>query len=123
MITRAIRNIRTGEMVEENYGPIFATTTKYERQQTLQERYWFTCECDACTNNWPTLDELNNAYIRLRCTNIKCHGFIALDSNNDQFFIKCKLCLENNNILKALKTLQVSTKNTIQLSHYKYLNF
>lgn len=98
-------------MVDENYGPIFATTKKFERQQTLQERYWFTCECEACINNWPTVDEMNNAIIRLRCTNTKCHGFISLDPNNDQFFIKCKLCLENNNILKALKTLQVRKYN------------
>ncbi|XP_065209611.1 SET and MYND domain-containing protein 4-like [Planococcus citri] len=107
VITRAIRNIRKGEMIAENYGPIFTETEKIERQRVLREQYWFECHCEACTNNWPTMSDMSHEEnIRFRCTKKDCRSLILVNQNCDNFIAKCDACSENNNILKALKSLQ-----------------
>lgn len=30
-----------------------------ERQETLKQRYYFTCQCEACIEDWPLYSELN----------------------------------------------------------------
>ena len=64
--------------VSENYGQVFYFKSKQERQRELEARlakkdkenytaadhryimhlrYWFTCECPACKEDWPLLKE------------------------------------------------------------------
>lgn len=61
----ATRPLDAGTVIAENYGPIFTRQTLRERQRSLSSRYWFRCECVSCTENWPTLDKLDdNARLR-----------------------------------------------------------
>lgn len=52
--------LEPGEVVAENYGPVFTRQTLRERQRNLKSRYWFDCKCVCCTENWPVLDKLTN---------------------------------------------------------------
>ena len=50
----ATRNIYTGEEISDNYGANHSIMDLEERQQFLMRSHWFTCRCEACTNNFPT---------------------------------------------------------------------
>lgn len=67
--------LEPGDVVAENYGPIFTKQILKERQRNLRSRYWFFCECICCKENWPTLDKLTN-YCRLRCELLKFLWFL-----------------------------------------------
>lgn len=56
----ATHPLEVGEMVGENYGPIFTKKTLLERSRSLMSRYWFKCECKSCRENWQILDKLSN---------------------------------------------------------------
>lgn len=60
IVLSASRPLKCGEVVAENYGPIFLKQTVSERRRNLKSRYWFLCECISCKENWPTLDNLND---------------------------------------------------------------
>ncbi|XP_076239084.1 protein-lysine N-methyltransferase SMYD4 [Calliopsis andreniformis] len=72
IVIRAIRSLRPGDVIAENYGPIFTKKTLQERQRTLAGRYWFRCQCTACCEDWPTFDTLTNDLVRLRCPTDGC---------------------------------------------------
>lgn len=37
----------------------------------LQASYWFSCSCDACTNNWPCFLKLPRDYLKLSGSHFK----------------------------------------------------
>lgn len=49
VIVRAAKNISKGEIVAENYGPIYTEMEIDKRKKILKERYWFDCNCVPCT--------------------------------------------------------------------------
>ncbi|CAK9832011.1 SET and MYND domain-containing protein 4 [Anthophora retusa] len=72
IVIRAIRSLRPGDVVAENYGPIFTKRKLDERRRTLDGRYWFCCECTACRENWPCFETLTNDAVRARCPTEGC---------------------------------------------------
>lgn len=66
VVVRAVKNIRKGEEVAENYGPIFTTVKKQNRQAELKDQYWFDCTCLPCQQNWPTYEEMTENYMRFK---------------------------------------------------------
>ncbi|CAK9796879.1 SET and MYND domain-containing protein 4 [Anthophora plagiata] len=72
IVIRAIRSLRPGDVVAENYGPIFTKRTLDQRRRTLDGRYWFCCECTACRENWPCFETLTNEAVRVRCPTEGC---------------------------------------------------
>jgi len=56
----SITPIKKGEPIQDNYGPIFTTMSKNVRKEKLAGRYWFNCNCIACTEDWPALSILPN---------------------------------------------------------------
>ncbi|CAH1402398.1 unnamed protein product [Nezara viridula] len=108
VFAKAIKPIRAGEIVSENYGPIFTEVEKSRRQNELRERYWFDCKCIPCTEEWPLLNEMDNDGLRFRCDNKRCTNVIIVPTTTTDFIIKCSACGKNINILKGLKVLQDS---------------
>lgn len=107
VIVNAIKDMKKDEMVAENYGPIFTRAEREERQKTLKDQYWFTCECIACTENWPTFEEMNDeASMRFRCESKNCSNIIVVPSQTLEFLITCQVCKKVTNIIKGLKVLQ-----------------
>ncbi len=47
---RAIRTIRKGEELLDNYGYHYAVMPKEERQRKLHNQYYFHCSCHTCAD-------------------------------------------------------------------------
>ncbi|KYN10733.1 SET and MYND domain-containing protein 4 [Trachymyrmex cornetzi] len=98
IVIRAIRGLRPGDVIAENYGPIFTKRTLAERQRTLAGRYWFQCTCKACQEDWPRFENLTNDSVKLRCPTVGCGGLHSRSRQGKP--IKCpdcqkKICLED----------------------------
>ena len=55
MVLRSLSPLQPGQEVTENYGPVFYFKDKAARQAELKARYWFSCDCRACRQDWPLL--------------------------------------------------------------------
>ncbi|KAK2584344.1 hypothetical protein KPH14_006734 [Odynerus spinipes] len=107
MIVRAIRTIAKGEEISENYGPIFTTMPESERKRNLRVQYWFDCKCEACTNHWPLLDDIDPTILRFKCdTGKSCGNILPVRTDSNEFILRCPKCGKNTNLLKGLKALQ-----------------
>lgn len=69
----AAKPLQSGEMIAENYGPIFTKLPLHIRQRNLQSRYWFNCACVCCKEDWPILDRLSN---KARLQYVSCMTYI-----------------------------------------------
>lgn len=104
LIFTSIRPHMKGEVVAENYGPIFTKQTLQERQRNLASRYWFKCSCIACRENWPVLDKLNNK-CRLRCPEEGCDGTFNYPQDRMKE-VKCRKCKRNVTLNISVNLLQ-----------------
>lgn len=93
LVFNSIRPHSKGDTIAENYGPIFLKQTLQERQRNLASRYWFKCQCQACRENWPVLEKLNNK-CRFRCTTENCKAFFNYPQDRTKE-VKCKICKQN----------------------------
>ena len=105
---RAIKPIAEGQVIAENYGPIFTQMPKEERQQQLLRQYHFNCMCTPCMENWPTFKEMDDSHLRFRCDglNRSCKNVLKVPLDVNDFMMKCSECGEHTNIMKGLKSLQ-----------------
>lgn len=105
---RAIKRIPAGEVVAENYGPIFTQEPKDERQSHLLNQYRFSCLCTPCLENWPTFKKMDDSFLRFRCDSgvSECKNVLLVPIDTNEFMIKCTECGESTNIMKGLKSLQ-----------------
>ncbi|XP_046398326.1 SET and MYND domain-containing protein 4-like [Ischnura elegans] len=70
VVVRAIRGANVGEMVAENYGPIYTRQPRDRRQAHLRSTYWFNCECRPCKEDWPLFENMPttaSGSLRFRC--------------------------------------------------------
>lgn len=96
-----------GEIVTENYGPIFTKKTFQERQRALKGRYWFTCQCKACVENWPLLDALKDT-IRFKCPTDKCKN--VLMQPKKESIVKCVRCRQKVNLGNSIDVYNRATE-------------
>jgi len=66
-IVRAVRTIRKGEEILDNYGPHFLSNNLEDRQKYLKTQYCFKCTCEGCSEKWPTVDKLQDAITHYKC--------------------------------------------------------
>ena len=57
IVVRAIRRIARGDEILDNYGYHYATHDKKERQLKLSQQYYFRCNCQPCTEDWPLYED------------------------------------------------------------------
>ena len=57
---KAIRTIRRGEEVNIDYGFDFYAMSKEQRTKRACTQYCFSCQCVACSNNWPVYNDMVN---------------------------------------------------------------
>ncbi|PSN50624.1 hypothetical protein C0J52_17383 [Blattella germanica] len=113
IIVRAIKNIKKGEMIAENYGQIFTQTPRAVRRTTLKSQYHFDCNCKPCQEDWPLFKDMHQGIMRFRCeTGAEggeiplCNNTIIVPTDTSDFMIQCMRCRQYTNILKGLKELQ-----------------
>ncbi|KAJ9595616.1 hypothetical protein L9F63_013192, partial [Diploptera punctata] len=102
-VVRAIRNIKTGDEIHDNYGPHYLSSSREVRQNLLCTQYFFTCVCDACSNNWPTVEKLNPAAVAYKCT--QCSAIIGDSILGLKICPNCNKKIDFNKIAKRLETL------------------
>ena len=102
---QAIKKLRKGEEIFENYGPIFFTTPRSTRQDRLSKQYWFDCNCKACSVDWPQLENMTSEEFNFRCPT--CYDAVPCNASANAMQIKCS-CGTSINILKSLKELSDS---------------
>ncbi|XP_050347933.1 SET and MYND domain-containing protein 4 [Nymphalis io] len=61
MFVFALRPIKKGMQIFDNYGPHHALEELMSRQASLKFQFKFNCCCEACVNNWP-----NYLYLTMR---------------------------------------------------------
>ena len=64
---RTIRKIPKGGMIVDNYGALYAVSKLVDRQNLVSSQYYFSCNCEACLNDWPLYDQLPNKSPQLKC--------------------------------------------------------
>ncbi|XP_044596476.1 SET and MYND domain-containing protein 4-like [Cotesia glomerata] len=107
MIVRAIRTIKKGAEVCDNYGPNFATVAESDRKRKLRLDYWFDCNCEACSQHWPLLSDINPKILRFKCeTGETCGNVLHVNVDSNEFMCLCSKCGKSTNIMKSLKALQ-----------------
>ena len=69
----AIHSIPKGGEILDNYGQGFTENPVDVRNEVLVKQYLFLCTCDACSNKWPTYNELHQTPSQFK-SNIKKSG-------------------------------------------------
>ena len=70
-VVRAIKSVKRGDELADNYGVLFALQTRTERREKLKAQYHFECRCTACTHDWPLYQHLMPAP-RWKCAHCSC---------------------------------------------------
>jgi len=55
LVVKSLVRVEKGSEVSDNYGQVYYFKTREERRRELTARYWFQCQCQSCTDNWPLL--------------------------------------------------------------------
>ncbi|XP_071517837.1 SET and MYND domain-containing protein 4-like [Panulirus ornatus] len=106
MVIVSLRPLRPGDVVAENYGPIFTHQPRQERHRKLLSRYWFKCGCEACEEDWPIYANMADRKV-LRCQ--KCKSPLP-PRGQTQSHVKCRECGSSNNAVAAFKTVEQAEK-------------
>nr|XP_050866795.1 SET and MYND domain-containing protein 4 [Vespula vulgaris] len=104
IVIRATRTLKPGDVVAENYGPIFTKRNLEERQKTLSGRYWFKCTCKACKEDWSLFENMSNDLAKLRCPTEGCTRLHRRQEITDKT-IKCIGCQKKINLVERLNSL------------------
>lgn len=105
LIVRTIKPIKKGDIIYENYGPIYTTMKREFRQQFLKKRYWFDCVCSPCVEYWPLLEKMDEQDMKIGCEN--CSNIFIINKSNIQPFLDCNWCGKKKNLLPILRNLMV----------------
>lgn len=112
MVVRTIKLVKAGDIIYENYGPLYMSMPREKRQETLQSRYWFECLCTPCVEWWPMFQEMKENELRIPCKNERCPFFFTVRMEDDPF-LTCDYCRSVTPIFGHLKGLMVSLFNDI----------
>lgn len=107
VVVQAIKNIFKGEEICENYGPIFFHSPRDDRQSRLEKQYWFKCQCIACRENWPLMQEMTQDVLNFRCS--QCGDSAPFHTSSNMPQLRCG-CGSPINLFKGLKDLADTEK-------------
>ena len=102
-VVRAIRPIKQGQEITDNYGAVNAIHSKEIRIEKMRYQYFFDCKCEACENDWPLYHGIQDDFAMWKCTN--CHSKLGV---NPGVKAKCKSCGTVHDIKEYKRILAVS---------------
>lgn len=105
-VTRAIRFIRRGEEIADNYGALCALSTRLERNAHLSSQYFFECSCEACVKNWPQYFDIPNEVPVMKCKSCRGPVFVPMNGLTDRAV--CSDCQREQDITHNIVCLKHS---------------
>lgn len=81
LVVIASKNIYEGEEVTEGYFPTAQMIPRPQRRAWLAEHYWFECQCHACIEDLPTLENISKQYQNFCCQKKNCKGVVPETTN------------------------------------------
>ena len=96
-VVRAIKNIRKGEEISDNYGAVYAVQSLQERQAKLQSQYYFKCCCEPCERDWPLYQEIPTGISEIIWLCSECKHPLQIVSLSSQSKV-CGYCGHVNHI-------------------------
>ncbi|XP_033752597.1 SET and MYND domain-containing protein 4-like [Pecten maximus] len=105
-VVRAIKKISKGQEILDNYGAVYAVSTKSDRQKKLSQ-YQFVCNCLPCQNVWPMYFNIPSETPTYKCE--KCNGALST-VNTTTKTAKCTICKYTQKLAKTILTLECSDK-------------
>ncbi|XP_050519109.1 SET and MYND domain-containing protein 4 [Diabrotica virgifera virgifera] len=106
IVVRTIKPIKAGDIIYENYGPLYMSMQIKERQEALERLYRFKCLCTPCTQLWPTFAEMKEHELRIPCKTEGCPFVFNLKGDGEPFFT-CNYCHSTHCVLPNLKGLMM----------------
>ncbi|XP_005105913.1 SET and MYND domain-containing protein 4 [Aplysia californica] len=100
-VARAIRSIRAGEELKDNYGALYPTMELEKRQKDLSSQYFFRCSCEACVDDWPQYFDIPSERPVFRCLAC-CDGQVPIPLNNLTESAACLRCGNSQDITQVL---------------------
>lgn len=104
-VYQAIQNIKAGEEINVDYGVVFYTNPRLDRHSKLSDQYFFTCQCQACTEDWPLAEQLNSSRPVFLC---RCGAQLNAVCGVPGAPVGCKQCGADCDIVGYLQDLQQS---------------
>ena len=108
-VARAIRSIKAGQELQDNYGALYPVMDLSTRQSHLLSQYYFTCQCEACVADWPQYFDIPNMLPVLRCPS--CDGRVPIPRDNNPEKAKCVSCKKWQDIQGPLMGLSKMEAN------------
>ena len=117
------RALRRGEPIFLPYVQDFLLTPCEERQLSLQDSYYFTCQCIACKNKWPTLQGMMARKLTFTC--FQCsRSFCEHEKGSMEFMTcvltkpqwKCGLCRKEHTEFELHSRLQENETVAVEAS-------
>ncbi|XP_020711899.2 SET and MYND domain-containing protein 4-like isoform X2 [Athalia rosae] len=71
IILYAMYPIEKGEQIYDNYGVHYALSERSKRQKKLLEQFYFKCNCEPCTNDWPVYNKIRSYQAQLLTQHVK----------------------------------------------------
>ncbi|GFN78717.1 SET and MYND domain-containing protein 4 [Plakobranchus ocellatus] len=102
-VARAIRSIKAGEELKDNYGALYPTMDLATRQTNLQSQYFFTCQCEACASDWPQYFNIPFELPVLRCSS--CNSHVEIRTGHHLQNTRCGQCGKTQDIENTLRRM------------------
>lgn len=105
---RSSRTIEANEEIYYSYGPMFRKMSRSERMETLQNQYYFRCNCSACSDE--VVEDIETARPVLieafLCDD--CRGPLLVNSSSESKCLKCGC--STSLVPKILEQVELSKK-------------
>ncbi|XP_014213842.1 SET and MYND domain-containing protein 4-like [Copidosoma floridanum] len=105
VVVRSLRFIAQGEEILDCYGQHFLENERDTRRKLLEKKYYFKCQCMACTFDWPVT--LPNDQFDFKCK--KC----SQACRKNHVLAECANCGRKTEISKLYGLLQSSIKKRL----------
>lgn len=107
-VLRAVKYIKKGEQIIDNYGHLYPVEIGEERRKDLLDQYFFGCECVACREDWPLYNDIAFKDPEFHCED--CDNLLLLDHLN----IPCSKCNYVDKELSCFKDLHEDYQRSME---------
>lgn len=106
-VVRAIKPIKKGEEILDNYGALYPLSVRAERRAKLRPSYFFDCNCEACQLDLPLYFDIPTDTPVFKCG--ECAGPIFIVPDKHLADSECSSCHRRQDLTQTVKELQDST--------------